>query len=68
MNMLFIQVFNNLTRTFYMLLQMRTYARNGENPPDGFMCPGGWNVLVNYYQSLQKEETGKESAVVSLKS
>lgn len=68
MNMLFIQVFDNLTRTFYMLLQMRTYARNGENPPDGFMCPGGWNVLVNYYQRLQKEETGKESAVVSLKS
>ncbi|CAL9075530.1 unnamed protein product [Musa acuminata var. zebrina] len=48
--------------------KMRTYARNGENPPDGFMCPGGWNVLVNYYQRLQKEETGKESAVVSLKS
>lgn len=66
--MLFIQVFDNLTCTFYMLLQMRTYARIGENPPDGFMCPGGWNVLVNYYQRLQNEETGKESAVVSLKS
>ncbi|KAF2310096.1 hypothetical protein GH714_006526 [Hevea brasiliensis] len=28
--------------------KMRTYARNGENPPDGFMCPGGWKVLVQY--------------------
>ncbi|KAL9269877.1 ATP sulfurylase 2-like protein [Drosera capensis] len=21
--------------------KMRNYARDGENPPDGFMCPGG---------------------------
>ncbi|KAB1203677.1 ATP sulfurylase 2 [Morella rubra] len=26
--------------------KMRTYARNGENPPDGFMCPGGWKYAV----------------------
>lgn len=50
------------------VLQMRTYARTGENPPDGFMCPGGWKVLVNYYKSLQSEETEKESAAVSIKS
>ncbi|KAJ7005526.1 hypothetical protein NC653_004984 [Populus alba x Populus x berolinensis] len=37
-------------------LPMRTYARNGENPPDGFMCPGGWEVLVKYYEQLQAEE------------
>ncbi|XP_078448327.1 ATP sulfurylase 2-like isoform X2 [Wolffia australiana] len=37
--------------------KMRTYARTGENPPDGFMCPGGWEVLVNYYKSLQAEES-----------
>jgi len=36
--------------------QMRTFAKNGENPPDGFMCPGGWKVLVDYYNSLQAEE------------
>uniref|UniRef100_A0A6M2EXP0 sulfate adenylyltransferase n=1 Tax=Populus davidiana TaxID=266767 RepID=A0A6M2EXP0_9ROSI len=36
--------------------KMRTYARNGENPPDGFMCPGGWEVLVKYYEQLQAEE------------
>jgi 3'-phosphoadenosine 5'-phosphosulfate synthase len=35
---------------------MRTYARTGENPPDGFMCPGGWEVLVKYYERLQAEE------------
>ncbi|KAL3656050.1 AP-2 complex subunit sigma [Castilleja foliolosa] len=33
--------------------KMRTYARTGENPPDGFMCRGGWDVLVRYYESLQ---------------
>lgn len=44
--------------------QMRTFARSGENPPDGFMCPGGWEVLVNYYKSLQAEETSQPPAVV----
>lgn len=45
---------------------MRTYARNGESPPDGFMCPGGWKVLVSYYESLQSEETGKQSVAMSV--
>lgn len=46
-------------------LQMRAYAKNGENPPDGFMCPGGWKVLVNYYESLQtEEETSKAPAAI----
>ncbi|GLT92023.1 hypothetical protein SLE2022_098820 [Rubroshorea leprosula] len=45
--------------------KMRTYARNGENPPDGFMCPGGWKVLVKYYQSLQAEEATQQPATVS---
>lgn len=31
---------------------MRMLAKNKENPPDGFMCPGGWKVLVEYYDSL----------------
>eukprot|EP00262_Sarcandra_glabra_P022135 TRINITY_DN9678_c0_g1_i1.p1 TRINITY_DN9678_c0_g1~~TRINITY_DN9678_c0_g1_i1.p1 ORF type:complete len:480 (-),score=93.28 TRINITY_DN9678_c0_g1_i1:664-2103(-) len=44
--------------------KMRTYARNGENPPDGFMCPGGWKVLVKYYESLQAEETNQLPAVL----
>ncbi|KAF5747165.1 ATP sulfurylase 2 [Tripterygium wilfordii] len=45
--------------------KMRSYARNGENPPDGFMCPGGWEVLVKYYSSLQAEEAKQEPAVLS---
>ncbi|CAF1001525.1 unnamed protein product [Rotaria sordida] len=35
--------------------RMRKIARNGEQPPDGFMVPAGWKVLANYYQSLSKE-------------
>uniref|UniRef100_A0A5B7C7E5 sulfate adenylyltransferase n=1 Tax=Davidia involucrata TaxID=16924 RepID=A0A5B7C7E5_DAVIN len=45
--------------------KMRTYARNGDNPPDGFMCPGGWEVLVKYYKSLQAEEATQKPAVLS---
>uniref|UniRef100_A0A6N2NK45 sulfate adenylyltransferase n=1 Tax=Salix viminalis TaxID=40686 RepID=A0A6N2NK45_SALVM len=36
--------------------KMRTLAKNNENPPDGFMCPGGWKVLVEYLTvSLAKD-------------
>ncbi|KAK8551790.1 hypothetical protein V6N13_120224 [Hibiscus sabdariffa] len=45
--------------------KMRTYARTGENPPEGFMCPGGWKVLVKYYESLQAEELTQQPAAVS---
>ncbi|KAF6144101.1 hypothetical protein GIB67_007562 [Kingdonia uniflora] len=45
--------------------KMRTYARSGENPPDGFMCPSGWKVLVNYYKSLQTDEAAQQPAVLS---
>lgn len=46
--------------------KMRNFAKNGESPPDGFMCPGGWKVLVDYYQSLAAEESKavKETLVV----
>ncbi|KAL0376663.1 UNVERIFIED_CONTAM: ATP sulfurylase 1, chloroplastic [Sesamum calycinum] len=37
--------------------KMRTLAKNRENPPDGFMCPGGWKVLVEYYDSLAPAES-----------
>ncbi|KAI3459433.1 hypothetical protein Pfo_016096 [Paulownia fortunei] len=39
--------------------KMRTLAKNKENPPDGFMCPGGWKVLVEYYDSLAPSESGR---------
>ncbi|XP_060178792.1 ATP sulfurylase 2-like [Lycium barbarum] len=45
--------------------KVRTYARTGENPPDGFMCPGGWQVLVKYYESLQAEEAVQNSPLLS---
>ncbi|GBG69755.1 hypothetical protein CBR_g4586 [Chara braunii] len=36
--------------------KMRAFARTGESPPDGFMCPGGWQVLVKYYRELASQE------------
>ncbi|KAK3040515.1 hypothetical protein RJ639_028961 [Escallonia herrerae] len=39
--------------------KMRTLAKNRENPPDGFMCPGGWEVLVDYYDSLTMAGNGR---------
>lgn len=33
--------------------RMRQYARQGENPPDGFMAPRAWKILSNYYLSLK---------------
>ncbi|XP_078429585.1 ATP-sulfurylase 3, chloroplastic-like [Wolffia australiana] len=46
--------------------KMRTLAKNMESPPDGFMCPGGWKVLVEYYRSLVSSESEglRESATV----
>lgn len=35
--------------------RMRRMAREGENPPDGFMAPKAWTVLKEYYKSLEKE-------------
>lgn len=43
---------------------MRTLAKNKENPPDGFMCPGGWEVLVEYYDSLVPTTNGKVPVAV----
>jgi len=30
-------------------------ARMGQSPPDGFMASKAWQVLVQYYQSLDKK-------------
>uniref|UniRef100_W5MGK4 3'-phosphoadenosine 5'-phosphosulfate synthase 2b n=1 Tax=Lepisosteus oculatus TaxID=7918 RepID=W5MGK4_LEPOC len=35
--------------------RMRKLARDGENPPDGFMAPKAWKVLTEYYSSQQKD-------------
>uniref|UniRef100_F7CNX8 3'-phosphoadenosine 5'-phosphosulfate synthase 2 n=1 Tax=Xenopus tropicalis TaxID=8364 RepID=F7CNX8_XENTR len=34
--------------------RMRKLAREGQNPPDGFMAPKAWKVLTDYYCSLEK--------------
>lgn len=34
--------------------RMRTLARNGEEPPKGFMAPKAWEILAEYYQGLAK--------------
>ncbi|KAJ8921005.1 hypothetical protein NQ315_015801 [Exocentrus adspersus] len=33
--------------------RMRKIARTGEEPPDGFMAPKAWQVISNYYRSLE---------------
>jgi len=35
--------------------RMRMLARNGENPPYGFMAPEAWNVLAEFYKSLSQK-------------
>jgi len=32
--------------------KMRSLARSGEEPPEGFMAPKAWKVLSNFYRSL----------------
>uniref|UniRef100_A0A8C8VHE1 3'-phosphoadenosine 5'-phosphosulfate synthase 1 n=1 Tax=Pelusios castaneus TaxID=367368 RepID=A0A8C8VHE1_9SAUR len=34
--------------------RMRKLAREGQNPPEGFMAPKAWTVLTEYYKSLEK--------------
>eukprot|EP00850_Spirogloea_muscicola_P016875 SM000140S00624 [mRNA] locus=s140:265310:268001:+ [translate_table: standard] len=36
--------------------KMRNFAKAGELPPDGFMCPAGWQVLVDYYKGVAAAE------------
>jgi 3'-phosphoadenosine 5'-phosphosulfate synthase len=31
--------------------KMRKYAKSGETPPVGFMCPSGWKVVSEFYQN-----------------
>eukprot|EP00249_Psilotum_nudum_P020423 c27697_g1_i1 orf=420-1895(-) len=46
--------------------KMRNFAKNGESPPDGFMCPRGWKVLVDYYENILAKDSKpvKESVAV----
>lgn len=35
--------------------KMRKMAKSGENPPIGFMVPNAWNILADYYKSLNNK-------------
>jgi len=39
--------------------KMRNYAKTGEEPPSGFMCPSGWKVVSDFYQQRAKEAAAK---------
>ncbi|CAA6655939.1 unnamed protein product [Spirodela intermedia] len=41
-------------------------TKKRREPPSGFMCPGGWEVLVNYYKSLQAKEADQKPAPVAV--
>lgn len=36
--------------------KMRKFARTGEDPPVGFMAPKAWQIVSDYYQSLEKNK------------
>lgn len=42
--------------------KMRAMAREGQTPPDGFMAPRAWKVMVEYYQSIAKQGSGNWSS------
>jgi 3'-phosphoadenosine 5'-phosphosulfate synthase len=44
---------NNADFDFISGTRMRTMAKNNENPPTGFMSQKGWDVLADYYRTLQ---------------
>lgn len=49
--------FDPKRKTDFMFIsgtKMRSFARNGDLPPDGFMEKKAWDILSNYYQSLGK--------------
>ena len=35
--------------------KMRKFAREGVTPPDGYMCPTGWEVVANFYKDLARK-------------
>ncbi|XP_045463404.1 bifunctional 3'-phosphoadenosine 5'-phosphosulfate synthase isoform X1 [Harmonia axyridis] len=36
--------------------KMRTLARQGAQPPEGFMAPKAWEILSGYYQDMMKNK------------
>nr|AAX30660.1 SJCHGC06697 protein [Schistosoma japonicum] len=40
--------------------KMRTLAREGQEPPNGFMSMKAWKVLANYYCQLNKHDKNEQ--------
>ncbi|KHN77327.1 Bifunctional 3'-phosphoadenosine 5'-phosphosulfate synthase [Toxocara canis] len=39
--------------------KMRAFARDGVQPPDGFMAPKAWKVLSTYFEKLAKKKNAQ---------
>lgn len=39
------------TKLYYYIIGL---AKDGVEPPAGFMAPSAWEILANYYKSLNK--------------
>lgn len=35
--------------------KMRSFAREGTDPPDGFMVPKAWEILASYYRTKNQK-------------
>ena len=53
-NFLFSLPFSHEDFEFISGTRMRKLAREGQKPPEGFMAPKAWDVLMEYYKSLEK--------------
>ncbi|XP_072745530.1 bifunctional 3'-phosphoadenosine 5'-phosphosulfate synthase-like [Anoplolepis gracilipes] len=40
--------------------KMRALAKNGEDPPEGFMAPKAWKIITKYYQTLHTHGDEKQ--------
>jgi len=47
--------------------KMRKFAREGVTPPDGYMCPTGWEVVAGYYKAKAAAAAAAESGEPSAK-
>lgn len=49
------QFYNYSLIGYFFYLLFTGLAKTGQNLPNGFMTPKAWQVLVQYYQSLDKK-------------
>lgn len=44
--------------------KMRTLAREGQQPPDGFMSPSAWKILAEFYSQQQQQQQQKCNSTI----